>query len=127
MLISMREVEDERGAVLELNEKALLQGEIPAIDNAHYLDQGPILLNGLILGQYKGGKLEMRILLKGGDIPKLQLLLLDREVPLPLRVVLYPIHIKNPSFLTTLTQELLEHRNLLHLQLLMMQAVEVVR
>ena len=70
MLISMRDVEDERGAVLELNEKALLQGEIPAIDNAHYLDQGPILLNGLILGQYKGGKLEMRILLKGGDIPK---------------------------------------------------------
>ena len=70
MLVSMGEVEDERGAVLELNEQALLQGEVPAIDNAHYLHQGPILLDRLILGQYKGGKLEMRILLKGGDIPK---------------------------------------------------------
>lgn len=70
LLISMGEVEDEGCAILEFYQQTLPKSEVPPLDDIDYLDQGPVLLDWLVVCQHKRGKLQMRVLLKGGDIPE---------------------------------------------------------
>lgn len=66
VFVFVQEVEDEAGSFLEFDQQALPFGEISTLHDVADFHQGPEFLNGLILGQYEGRKLEMGIFLEGG-------------------------------------------------------------
>ncbi len=57
VLVIIDEVEDKRGIIFELDEKALLEGEIPPLEDIDDFNKGPVLLNRLILSQDEGSEL----------------------------------------------------------------------
>lgn len=68
ILIVVDEVEDNRCTVLKFYEQALPQGQVPSLQYVNDLHQRPKLFHRFVLSQYKGSKLQMRILLVSRQI-----------------------------------------------------------
>jgi hypothetical protein len=59
VLVLVDEVEDEAGAVFELDQQALPSCEVPAFDDVADLYNWPVFLYGFVLREYEGGELQV--------------------------------------------------------------------